>query len=58
VKFRGGMEEAEKDEGEEKIEVAEVELGNENANAEGNEREVWKVMGFGLAWFWLLTSST
>jgi hypothetical protein len=32
--------------------------GNENEKSEGNEREGWKVMGFGLAWFWLLTSGT
>jgi hypothetical protein len=23
-----------------------------------HEREGWKVLGFGIAWFWLFTSST
>ena len=43
-----------------KIEAGKIVHGNENENETptSNEREGWKVMGFGLAWFWLLTSST
>lgn len=36
--------------------MIEIDLGDENENANGNERQGWKVMEFGLAWFWLLTS--
>jgi hypothetical protein len=46
------------DEAEERLEVIEIYLGDENENANGSERQGWKVMEFGLAWFWLLTSGT
>jgi hypothetical protein len=31
---------------------------NEDENANGSERQGWKVMELGLAWYWLLTSGT
>jgi hypothetical protein len=40
------------------IEASKIAYAYENENGDGNDREGWKVMGFGLAWFWLLTSST
>jgi hypothetical protein len=36
------------------IEASKIAYANENENGDGNDREGWKVMGFGLAWFWLL----
>jgi hypothetical protein len=29
-----------------------------NGREKNHEREGWKVLGFGIAWFWLFTSST
>jgi hypothetical protein len=29
-----------------------------NKKEKSHEREGWKVLGFGIAWFWLFTSST
>jgi hypothetical protein len=40
------------------VETIEVDLGHENENANGSERQGRKVMELGLAWFGLLTSST
>ena len=45
-------------EAEERVEVIEIDLGDENENANGSERQGWEVMEFGLAWFWLLASGT
>jgi hypothetical protein len=52
------MVEPQTDQAEEKVELNEIGLEDEDENANGSEREGWKVMGFGLAWFWLLTSGT
>jgi hypothetical protein len=40
------------------VETIEVDLGHENENANGSERQGRKVMELGLAWFGLLTSGT
>jgi hypothetical protein len=46
------------DKAEERVEVIEIDLGDENENVNGSERQGWKVMEFGLTRFWLLTSGT
>jgi hypothetical protein len=40
------------------VETIEFDLGDEDENANGSERQGWKVMELGLAWYWLLTSGT
>jgi hypothetical protein len=47
-----------KSESKSKFETDEIAHEKENDNVDSNEREGWKVVGFGVAWFWLLTSST
>jgi hypothetical protein len=58
MKFPADFDEDENAEAEEETGMNETVHGNENESTEGNKHEGWKVMGFGLAWFWLLTSGT
>jgi hypothetical protein len=51
MKFRADVDENESGEAKGESGMDEIVHRDDNENAEGNEREGWKVVGFGIAWF-------